>query len=141
MNHLKVEEQRQHLIEAAVAVKSKAYCPCSNFPVGCAVLSQDGSIFIGCNVENASYPCGSCAEAGAIAHAVSQGHRNLIAAAIATDTQEWVTPCGKCRQILSEFMPSNASVFMVNQKLEVKETQLGILLPLSFKLDMLPGQK
>ncbi|VDP77305.1 unnamed protein product [Echinostoma caproni] len=135
------DEQRKMLIEEAIRVKSNAYCPASQFPVGCAVLSRDGSIFVGCNVENASFPCGSCAEVGAVTSAVTHGHKDLIAAAVATNINELVSPCGRCRQILAEFMGPDSPVFMVNKQLHVKETTMGNLLPYSFEMRMLPTQK
>ncbi|TPP55727.1 Cytidine deaminase [Fasciola gigantica] len=141
MSSLITAEKRKQLIEAAVAVKSKAYCPASHFPVGCAVLSRDGPIFIGCNVENASYPCGSCAEVGAVANAVSQGHHKLIAAAVAADVEDTVTPCGKCRQVLAEFMLPESPILLVNKRLRVEEMRLETLLPHSFKFELLPGNR
>ena len=94
------------LVEAAKAAMSRAHCPYSKFHVGAALLGSDGSITPGCNVENASYGATICAERGAVAAAVARGVRAFEALAIATETDEPVSPCGVCRQLLSEFAPS-----------------------------------
>jgi cytidine deaminase len=90
--------------EAARAMEA-AYAPYSGFRVGAALLTAEGSIAIGCNVENAAYPAGVCAERVALGAAVAQGHRELLAIAIATEAQEPTPPCGVCRQALVEFAP------------------------------------
>jgi cytidine deaminase len=96
----------QELREAATGAMARAYAPYSDFRVGAALLSADGSVFTGCNVENSSYPVGTCAERGALAAAVVAGHRSFAQIAIVTDAEEPASPCGMCRQALVEFAPN-----------------------------------
>jgi cytidine deaminase len=93
----------QQLAEAARAASARAYCPYSAFPVGAAVLTADGTIASGCNVENASSGLTVCAERNAIARAVAEGAKAIVALAVYTPTPEPVTPCGACRQVIAEF--------------------------------------
>ncbi|XP_066493516.1 cytidine deaminase [Tiliqua scincoides] len=97
-------EQIQRLVDVSREAKKFAYCPYSNYPVGAALLTCDGKIFSGCNIENASYPLGICAERAAIQKAVSEGHKQFRAMAISCNNREsYATPCGACRQVLREF--------------------------------------
>lgn len=91
------------LVAAAVAVRAHAYAPASRFRVGAAVQAADGRVFVGCNVENASYGLTICAERAAVFAAVAAGVRRIDAVAIATDLPEPARPCGACRQVLVEF--------------------------------------
>ena len=95
------DEKRQELIQKAIQVRSRAYAPYSNYQVGAALLTKKGQIFTGVNVENAAYPDSICAERSAIFSAVSAGERDFEAIAVAT--RNGGTPCGSCRQVLSEF--------------------------------------
>ncbi len=93
-------------MEAARGAMGRAYAPYSGFPVGAAVLADDGAMFLGVNVENASYPLGMCAERVAVGTAAAAGVRRLAAVAVASQGEPPATPCGACRQVLAEFNPS-----------------------------------
>lgn len=93
------------LYEAARRVSKNAYCPYSYFPVGAAVLTENGEIYAGCNVENASYGLAVCAERNAIFQAIASGARRILAVAIYTPTERPAAPCGACRQVINEFGP------------------------------------
>jgi cytidine deaminase len=94
---------QQSLLEAAIAVARHAYVPYSNYPVGAALLTADGTIYTGCNVENAAYPATICAERTALVKAVSEGQRQFEALLVVTNNGG--SPCGTCRQMLYEFAP------------------------------------
>ncbi len=119
------------LRERAFAAMERAYAPYSNFKVGAAILSSDGSVIEGCNVENASYPAGICAERGAVAAAVARGNRSFEAVLIATEAEEPTPPCGICRQMLVEFSPH---MLVVSVTRDGREAQwpLDELLPKAF---------
>ncbi|XP_043847262.1 LOW QUALITY PROTEIN: cytidine deaminase [Dromiciops gliroides] len=96
--------QIQKLICRSQEAKKFAYCPYSNFPVGAALLTLDGKIFSGCNIENAAYPLGICAERTAIQKAISEGYKEFRAIAITSNLKnDFITPCGACRQVMREF--------------------------------------
>src|SRR5258705_13659624 len=95
--------QLDQLVAAARAAREKAYAPYSKFAVGAALLDEAGQVHAGCNVENAAYPQGLCAEASALAHLVLAGGRHVLAVVVAGDAPQPVTPCGGCRQKLREF--------------------------------------
>ena len=100
------------LMDKALEVRSKAYAPYSEFKVGSAIRGSSGKIYVGCNVENASYPEGTCAEAGAIAAMVAAGDREIAEVAVVADSDEPVSPCGGCRQRLAEFAKGDVPVHM-----------------------------
>ena len=87
----------------AVSMLDRAYCPYSHFPVGAALECDDGTVFTGCNVENAVYPAGICAERNAIFHAVAEGHSRFRRIVIAARSKDYCVPCGICRQVMAEF--------------------------------------
>jgi cytidine deaminase len=127
------------LIDAAIRVRAHAYAPYSKFAVGAAV-SMDGQVFVGTNVENASYPLCVCAERNAIAAAVVAGARKLECVAVCTDVSPPSSPCGGCRQVLVEFAddPAKVRVIAVNPQGERREWTLAALLPDSFDGRELP---
>jgi cytidine deaminase len=116
------------LRERAFAALDRAYAPYSSFRVGAALLGTDGSVAEGCNVENAAYPAGMCAERGALACAVARGVRSFEALAIATEASEPTPPCGMCLQALAEFAP-RLTVLSVTRGGHAARWTLGELLP------------
>jgi cytidine deaminase len=119
------------LLNAAIAVQDKAHAPFSNYPVGAAVRTVDGTIFVGVNVESASFSLTCCAERVALFTAVSAGHSRIDACAIVTDEDVPAPPCGACRQVLSEF-GSDIRIVLGNAKGDVRIAALNDLLPESF---------
>ncbi|MDB4229057.1 cytidine deaminase [Paracoccaceae bacterium] len=130
-------EVKMDLIKKAIEVRKNAYAPYSNFLVGAAIKAKNGSVFSGCNVENAAYPEGTCAEAGAIAAMIASGQREIIEVVVAADSQTPVTPCGGCRQKLAEFSNSNVIVIFSNLNGEVGRMTLEQLLPGAFEKEQM----
>lgn len=122
------------LVHHALAARQRAYAPYSNYAVGAAVLTAEGSVIIGCNVENASYPAGICAEQVALTAAVAQGYRNF--AAIAVATLNGGTPCGICRQVMAELGPA-MTVYVSDVDGHFRTTTVAELLPGAFRGDNL----
>ena len=122
---------RDKLYQAALKGRENSYSPYSNFAVGAAVLCGD-KIYTGCNVENGSYGLTICAERCAIWKAVSEGERKFDAICVVADTSAPVSPCGACRQVISELFPKNAPIYMTNLKGQVKESTIEELLPFAF---------
>ena len=126
------------LIEHARAVRDNAHAPYSGFKVGAAVRAASGEIYVGCNVENASYPEGTCAEAGAIAAMIAAGETVLTEVAIIADSPEPVRPCGGCRQRLAEFGNPDLPVIMAAVNGRQITATLEELLPGAFASTSLP---
>ena len=122
---------REELKATAVAMLDRAYCPYSHFAVGAALECADGTVFTGCNIENAAYSPGICAERTAVAKAVSEGHTDFVRIAIAGRSADFCVPCGVCRQVLREFAP-DIEVICLNGAGEEKIFTLPELLPHSF---------
>ena len=120
------DTQKKTLIEAACAARESAYAPYSNYKVGAAILVEDGRVFTGVNVENASYGLSICAERTAVFKAVSEGARKILAVAICTANAG--SPCGACRQVLFEF-GGDIPVWYTDTKGTVIESNLGFLIP------------
>ncbi len=130
------------LFQAAEAARARAYAPYSAFPVGAAVLAADGTVHAGCNVENAAYPVGQCAEANAIGAMVGAGQVRIEAVLViggrpGDDTL--CTPCGACRQRIREFAPPEAPVYICGPEGLRRQETLATLLPLSFGPENLGG--
>ena len=130
-------EQITALIRAAEGMLPRAYAPYSHFHVGTALLCTDGTVFTGCNVENASYPAGSCAEQTVISKAVSEGKKDFAAICIAGGPngviQDYCPPCGICRQIMAEFCdPGSFKIILAKSTEDYRVFTLGELLPLSY---------
>ncbi len=125
----------QNLIESAKNARKKSYSPYSGFSVGAAILTEDGKIYEGANIENASYSLTICAERVALFNAIMNGETKFKAIAIAggknDDSEDICPPCGACRQVLSEFCEKDMKVILIGNQ-EVLETTLGELLPLGF---------
>ncbi|KAL3456673.1 mitochondrial carrier domain-containing protein [Aspergillus heterothallicus] len=120
------------LSSKAQAAKAAAYCPYSKFRVGACILTESGEYISGANVENASYPVGTCAERVAFGTAIVAGHSNFKAIAVATDISPPASPCGMCRQFMSEFTSPSFPVYMYDKDMNCTITTIGQLLPSSF---------
>ena len=130
------EEDEQRLIKAAKAVRQNAYAPHSGYRVGAALLDEVGRVHSGCNVENASFPQGSCAESNAIGAMVAAGGSRIVAIAVVggRDQLEFCTPCGGCRQGILEFSDEKTRVILVGEDGAVESRSIDDLLPASFHL-------
>ena len=122
---------KQELCQKAMDMLDVAYVPYSHFPVGAALECSDGTVFTGCNVENAAYGSTICAERTAIVKAVSEGHRDFVRIAIAGNSKDFCVPCGSCRQVMMEFAPE-MEVICLNAAGESKSFALRELLPCGF---------
>lgn len=127
----------EQLFEAATKVRERAHAPYSRFPVGAAVLYEDGAVVTGCNVENSSYGLSACAERSALAAGVAQGHGRPVAVAVVVDTPTPCPPCGMCRQVMLEFAPKELPVRSRNLRGDEARYSLGELLPHAFSRDFL----
>lgn len=126
------QPQLQPLIEQAILASTRAYAPYSRFQVGAALRLANGEIVLGCNVENASYGLTTCAERTALGAAIAGGHRDFAAMAIYVATDEFVSPCGACRQVLLELAP-DLPIWLVNRARRTMQVTPRQLLPLAFE--------
>ena len=124
---MKLEELKQ----LAQSMLERAYCPYSHFPVGAALECAEGTVYTGCNIENASYPVGTCAERTAMCKAISEGHRDFVRIVIAVKSAEFASPCGFCRQFMYEFSP-DLELICLNGKGECRVHTLREYLPYGF---------
>ena len=138
MSHLS-DEERRFLIELAIEARRRAYAPYSNYQVGAALRTKSGRVFTGCNVENAAYPTGMCAERVAVFKAVSEGEREFEVLAVATSNGG--SPCGGCRQVLAEFGLDTLVLIADGHGHLVQETTVAGLLPGAFTPKDLRGSK
>lgn len=122
----------EKLIVESKKARDKAYVPYSKFPVGAALIAEDGTVYHGCNIENSAYSMTNCAERTAFFKAVSEGVRTFKALAVVGDTAGPVSPCGACRQVIAEFCEGSMPVYLTNLKGDVLETTVAELLPGAF---------
>lgn len=125
---------REDLIKAAMEAKEHAYVPYSKFRVGAALLTKEGKIYQGCNIENAGYTPTNCAERTAFFKAVYEGERNFEAIAVNGDADDYLYPCGVCRQVMAEFCTPDFKVFVSKKNGEYLEFTLAEILPGAFTL-------
>lgn len=127
----------EDLINAATEARRNAYNRYSNYSVGAAIVDDRGHLHVGCNVENAAYPLGSCAEASAIGAMVQQGGKRIVKIAIVGGAGEIgpCTPCGGCRQRINEFADEETLILAIDDSGDWQEFSIGQLLPASFHLD------
>lgn len=126
------DAQMQAVVAAARAARAHAYAPYSRFQVGAALLDEHGRVHAGCNIENAAYPQGQCAEATAIGHLILAGGARILAAAVVGVAEQPVTPCGGCRQRLREFAADDCPIWVADLTAVRARFTLGALLPSSF---------
>jgi cytidine deaminase len=126
---------KKKLMDAARQARKSAYVPYSHFPVGAALLTDDGKIYTGINIENAAYSVVNCAERTALFKAFSEGDRQFVAIAVAADSPRPVPPCGACRQVMAELCPQDMPVYLTNLQGEVLETTVAELLPGAFQAE------
>ena len=122
------------MVEQAIKARGLSYSPYSHFAVGAAVLTKDGKIFLGANVENSAYPLAMCAERNALYNAMMDGYKkeDLLILALAADTDTPCSPCGACRQVISELFPSDGVIIMANLKGDIQVANIKELLPYAF---------
>lgn len=128
----------RELINLAIEAMEKAYAPYSGFRVGAALACEDGSVFLGCNVENAAYGDSICAERTALVKAVSEGRRRFTRMAVAAESEDYCMPCGSCRQVLAEFSPE-MEILAVRKDGRYVSYRLSALLPKAYSGETLKG--
>lgn len=124
--------EEKQLINEAIAAREMAYVPYSTFKVGAALLTKDGTVYRGCNIENAGYSMTNCAERTAFFKAVSEGEKEFVSLAVVADTEGPVSPCGACRQVISEFCDPEMEVILTNLKGDIQKTTVAALIPGAF---------
>jgi cytidine deaminase, homotetrameric len=126
---------KEELVGKAIDALELSYSPYSKFRVGAALLTKDGEVYLGANIENAAYGCSMCGERNAIYNAYMHGvtQDDIEALAIVADCDRPVSPCGQCRQVLSELFPKDKPIYLANLKDEIKVTTVDELLPYSFQ--------
>ena len=133
---------KEKLLREATLAKVNSYSPYSKFRVGASIIVKNGEIYSGCNIESCSYPCGICAERNVLSTVYAKGYRkeDIVAMALSSDSKEFITPCGMCRQVMCELMDPDCTLFLVNSKNEVKELKIRKLLPYLFDDSQLGGK-
>lgn len=129
--------EKEELVDIAKEARSLSYSPYSHFAVGAALLCKDGSVYQGANIENSSYPLCMCAERNALYNAMMDGKTkdDFVALAIVADTDGPCSPCGACRQVISELFPAEAPIYMANLHGLIQPTTIQELLPFAFDGD------
>ncbi|GED31371.1 cytidine deaminase [Brevibacillus centrosporus] len=130
---------KQALMKQAIEARKRAYVPYSQFQVGAALLTEEGKVYLGGNIENAAYSLCNCAERTALFKAYSEGDKQYKALAVAADTPKAVSPCGACRQVMAELCPPEMPVYLTNLNGDVWETTISALLPGAFTKEDLRG--
>ncbi|MED1955034.1 cytidine deaminase [Brevibacillus centrosporus] len=130
---------KQELMKQAIEARKRAYVPYSQFQVGAALLTEEGKVYLGGNIENAAYSLCNCAERTALFKAYSEGDKQYKALAVAADTPKAVSPCGACRQVMAELCPPEMPVYLTNLNGDVWETTVSALLPGAFTKEDLRG--
>ncbi|WP_336056144.1 cytidine deaminase [Nitratireductor sp. CH_MIT9313-5] len=125
----------EDLFEAAKSAMAKAYAPYSRFPVGAALRTEDGQVHSGCNIENASYPEGWCAETTALGHLIMGGGGKVAEVAVVAEKMERIMPCGGCRQRLSEFVTEDAVLHLCTTEGVVESVPFSSIFPRGFDLE------
>ncbi|MDM5315851.1 cytidine deaminase [Fictibacillus sp. b24] len=123
---------KEQLMDQAKLAREKAYVPYSKFQVGAALLTSEGKVYMGANIENAAYSLTCCAERTALFKAYTEGDKKFSAIAVVADTKRPVPPCGACRQVISELCPPEMPVYLTNLKGDVQEILVKDLLPGAF---------
>jgi len=131
----------QKMLREALLVREKAYVPYSKFKVGACVCAEDGELFTGCNVENASFRLTNCAETSAICNMIAAGKKRILAILIVGPNITMITPCGACRQVIREFAALDAPIYLCDDTNVLLKTTVAELLPLSFGPEHLPIKK
>lgn len=133
----------EQMVLLAKEGQKNSYSPYSSFPVGAVVLCKDGNYFLGANIENSSYPLTMCAERNALYNAYNHGYKkdDLLSLALIANTTDYCSPCGACRQVMSELLPLDAKVIMANRDGKYKEVLVKDLLPFAFSSDDLESSK
>jgi len=128
-----MDKEIKQLLEEAKKARLNAYAPYSEFNVGAALLSENGNVYSGCNVENASYGLTVCAERNAVFEMAKNGDRNIDKLVIISDSEDYISPCGACRQVIAEFSEDKTEVYMFNKSGDYKVVTVKELIPLVFK--------
>lgn len=126
--------EQKMLLALALKAQKNAHAPYSNFKVGAAIIDENAQLHASCNVENAAYPLGQCAEAGAISAMIASGNKQIKQILITSPNDDFCPPCGGCRQKIAEFASADTQVHMATQKGEIKTLNMVDLLPLTFSL-------
>lgn len=132
---LNLTPEHKMLLALATKAQENAHAPYSNFHVGAAILDENAQLHSSCNVENAAYPLGQCAEAGAISAMIASGSKHIKQILVASPNDNFCPPCGGCRQKIAEFADAETEVHLATQQGEIKTVKFTELLPLAFGFD------